>query len=182
MITVDWPNKIINIQQADLTLIGGTLYSLDTDALRLTLRGLEDDPEGMPFPRTHEHKSSYTVSGVVYARAFLIVNGYTITFEDGQYAVNLTGGTNNNILDVVNRNQVSVGSNNSAGQTIISTGSGLTVDQANTLDLVRPVHEAHFNKRVWNKVGNTVTIYDTDGTTPLHVFDVNSDLSSITPQ
>jgi hypothetical protein len=44
----------------------------------------------------------------------VIVNGYTITYEDGQYAVNLVG-ANSNVADNVNVNQVSVRSANSAG-------------------------------------------------------------------
>lgn len=62
---------------------------------------------------------------------------------------------------------------------VIASGSGL--DSGQDIKLTE-VHRAHFNKRTWDKNGNTVTVFDTDGTTPLHVFDVNSDLSEITPQ
>lgn len=47
---------------------------------------------------------------------------------------------------------------------------------------VRELHQAHYNKRVWDKNNNTVTVYDADGVTPLHVFDTNSDLSSMEAQ
>jgi len=43
-----------------------------------------------------------------------IINGYTVTFEDDSYAVNLVG-ANSNIADVVNLNTVSVRAANSAG-------------------------------------------------------------------
>lgn len=43
------------------------------------------------------------------------------------------------------------------------------------------VHAAHFNKRFWDQAGNTITIYDTDGITPLFVFDTNADMSLIDP-
>jgi hypothetical protein len=62
----------------------------------------------------------------------------------------------------------------------ISTGSSaLTPAQETQLD---ELHQAHYHKRKWDKVGNTITIYADDGITPLHVFDTNSDMSEITPQ
>ena len=115
-LVIDWANKIINVPQADLTLIVGTLYEHDTDVFRLELKALEASAEGMPFADTHRHNTEVIISQVVYARTVEIINGYTVTYEDGQYAVNLSG-SNNNILDVLNRNQVSIASNNSAGLT-----------------------------------------------------------------
>jgi len=119
MITIDWGAKIINIPQSYLTDLGGGVYELDTDQFRLDLKDLEDDEEGMNFPDTHRHTTEVVLSGVTYARFVEIINGYTITFEDGQYAVNLTG-SNNNISDVTNVNQVSVRSFNSAGLITVS--------------------------------------------------------------
>ena len=115
-ITIDWATQVISVPQADLTFIGGTLYELDTDAFRLTLKGLEDDVEGMPFLDTHRHNTEVTIAGVTFARTIEIINGYTVTFEDLQYAVRLVG-SNNNIFDegIINRNQVSIISTNSAG-------------------------------------------------------------------
>ncbi|MDH3930309.1 MAG: hypothetical protein OEV22_20455, partial [Deltaproteobacteria bacterium] len=68
----------------------------------------------MPNLVTHRHNTEVLLGGIVYARVVEIISGYTITFEDGQYAVNLTG-ANSNIGDVVNVNQVSVRSANAAG-------------------------------------------------------------------
>jgi hypothetical protein len=120
MITIDWPTKIINIPQADLTFISGQLYELDVDVFRLRLKDLEDDEEGITFIRTHNHNTEVTVSGTTLARVVEIINGYTITFEDGQYAVRLVG-ANSNISDVTNINQVSIRSSNSAGLIVSST-------------------------------------------------------------
>ena len=77
---------------------------------------LEASQEGMPFLDTQSHNPPVTVGGVTLARVVEIINGYTVTFEDGAYAVNLVG-ANSNIGDVVNLNQVSIRSNNSAGLT-----------------------------------------------------------------
>jgi hypothetical protein len=74
-----------------------------------------------------------SLGGLTYARVIEIINGYTITFEDGQYAVNLVG-ANSNVGDCVNVNQVSVRSANSAGLTsspaieYASYNGGVTVD------------------------------------------------------
>ena len=118
-ITVDWGTKIINVPKADTQLVSAgppEIRQLDIDAFRLVLKDLEDDPEGMPFIQTHNHNQPVTVGGVTLARVFEIINGYTVTFEDGQYAVNLVG-ANSNISDVANVNQVSIRSANSAGLT-----------------------------------------------------------------
>jgi hypothetical protein len=113
-ISIDWGTRVIFVPQADLTPLGGNVYELDVDDFRLALKDLEDSEEGMSFPYTHNHNTEITLAGVTYARTIEIVNGYTVTFEDGQYAVNLVG-ANNNLADVMNVNQVSLRSFNSAG-------------------------------------------------------------------
>jgi hypothetical protein len=122
-VVIDWPNKIIHIAKAELTLIQSVpteIRQLDLNAFRLGLRNLEDDNEGMPWPKTHSHNTTVEVGGVILARVVEIINDYTVTFEDGQYAVNLVG-ANSNVGDVVNVNQVSVRSANSAGLQDLST-------------------------------------------------------------
>lgn len=133
-ITVDWGSKIINVPLADLTFESGTLYSLDTNVFRLRLDDLMDDEEGIPFDTTHNHNTQITIAGVTYARFIEIINDYTVTFEDGMYAVRLDG-SNNNLFDegIINRNSVSIIPTNSAGLQIVSVGSGLSADQADQL-------------------------------------------------
>lgn len=135
-ISIDWPTKVITIPQADLTFVSGNLYELDVNAFRLSLRDLEDDFTGMVFPTTHTHNTSITLSGVTYARFFEIINGYTVTFENGSYRVSLVG-ANNNIPDVANLNSVSILNNNSAGLILVQTGSGLTTAQDAALTLAK---------------------------------------------
>lgn len=128
-ITINWGTKVINVPQADLTPLGGDVYELDANWFRLELKSLEDSDEGMIFPKTHNHNTEVVLSGVTYARIIEIINGYTITFEDGQYAVNVVG-ANSNISDVTNVNQVSIRMNNSAGLITVDTGGGATADPA----------------------------------------------------
>lgn len=132
-ITVDPLTFIINIPQADLTLVSGTIYELDTDWFRLELKAWEAGgnglSEGITFQKTHDHNTEVTIAGVVYARAIEILVPYSIEFQDAQYTVILKG-SNNNIFDVENgilvQNQVQIISTNSAGLVVVDTGSGIT--------------------------------------------------------
>lgn len=164
-ISVDWGTRVINVPQADLTPLGGGIYELDLDQFRLALKALEDDEAGMPFPDTHIHNTEVTVGSLTLGRVIEIINGYTVTFEDGQYAVDCVG-ANSNIQEVVNRNQVSIGTYNSAG--LISPTS-LRNDEAH-LQAVYTGGTVYLAS--WLQRGNTiimsglvscaVTWYDTD--------------------
>ena len=140
-LSIDWPTKVITVPRADMTLIQAApteIRELDIDAFRLELRAIEDDV-GMPYLHTHNHVAPISTGGVTLARVVELVNGYTVTFEDGLYAVNLVG-ANSNVGDSVNVNQVSVRSANSAG--LIQAGSGLDAGQASTLQLILDLLQA----------------------------------------
>lgn len=130
-LSINWATQVITIPQADLTLVSGTLYELDTDAFRLELKSIEDSEEGIVFPDTHRHNTEATVVGTTFARLIEIINGYSIEFEDGAYSVRLAG-SNNNLFDVENgileQNTVQVISQNSAGLIVTSSG-GVTPAQ-----------------------------------------------------
>jgi len=116
-ISIEWGTKVINVNKIDMTLIQSvptTIYELNLNGFRATLNDLQDGEEGMSHATTHEHNPPLTVGGVTLARTIELINGYTVTFEDDQYAVNLVG-ANSNVGDNVNVNQVSVRSSNSAG-------------------------------------------------------------------
>ena len=117
-ISIDYsgsPYRII-IPQADLTLISGDLYELDTETFRTDLIALEAAAQGMVFQNTHNHNTEVTIAGVTYARLIEILNStnvnqitgaantdeYEIFFDpDTQYSVRLAG-SNNNIFDIEN--------------------------------------------------------------------------------
>jgi len=137
---VDYTTRVISIPKADLTLIQATpmeIRELDLNWFRLQLKDWEDDIGGMAMPNTHNHVAPISVGGVTLARVVELINDYTVTFEDGQYAVNLAG-ANSNVGDLVNVNQVSVRSANSAGllQTreiqYASFENGVTIDTTST--------------------------------------------------
>jgi len=129
--TINWVTKVITIPQSFLTFISGSLYELDVNELRLVLKDIEDD-EGIPFPDTHRHNTQVLLSGVTYARTFEIINGYTVTFENGNYSVRCVG-ANHNLADVKNVNYVSLIVGNSAGLITVSSGSGLSTEEHDQL-------------------------------------------------
>jgi hypothetical protein len=138
-ISIDWGSKVINIPKADMTLIQASpeVRELDVNAFRLTLKALEDDADGMPFPDTHRHTTEVTLAGLTYARIVEIINGYTVEFEDGQYTVNCVG-ANHNISDAKVANQVSLIVNNAAG---LITNSAIEFSSFNggvTVDITSP--------------------------------------------
>ena len=118
-VTIDWGTRIIYVPRNDLTLVQtvpSEIRSMDLNWFRVQLKNLEDSEVGMIYPDTHKHNSEVSLGGLTYARVIEMINDFTITFEDGQYAVNLVG-ANSNVADKVNVNQVSVRSANSAGMT-----------------------------------------------------------------
>lgn len=125
--TINPITGIIYVPKVDTTLVDigpPEIRELDTNVWRLELRDIEDDELNRPWPRTHDHNSDVDIGGgVILADVLLILDPYTVTFEDGQYAVNLVG-TNNNILLKNNKNQVSVNPGNSAGLIVVPGAVG----------------------------------------------------------
>lgn len=149
-ISIDWGTKIVTIPKSFMTLVGANLYDLDLNAFRLALKDLEDDEVGMPAAATHNHNAPVTVGGTTLARVVEIINGYTVTFEDGQYAVQAKG-ANSNIADVMNVNQVSLRTFNTAGLITVVSGSGVT--EQDKLDIA---------DRVWDEM---IAQHTTEGST-----------------
>jgi hypothetical protein len=118
-ISIAWGTKVIYVPKADTQIVQSLpteVRQLNLNDFRLDLKALEASEEGMPELDTHVHIAPITFGGVTLARVVEIINGYTVTFEDGSYAVNLVG-ANSNVADVTNVNQVSIRSSNSAGLT-----------------------------------------------------------------
>ena len=125
-VTINWVTKVITIEKDYLTPTAKpNIFDLDTNVFRLDLKSLEASEDGMSYLDTHQHNTEVPLGGIIYARVIEIINGYTITFENGFYGVNLLG-SNNNIADVLNLNYVSIRTNNAAGLIVVQTGSGVT--------------------------------------------------------
>lgn len=114
--SVDWAARIITIPKTDTVFVSSPpeVRSLDVTTLWQNLIDIQDDEAGVPHPDIVRNTPPLTVAGVTLARVLEVVNGYTITFEDGLWSVNIVGG-NSNLADVVNKNQVGMNTGNSAG-------------------------------------------------------------------
>lgn len=129
-ISTNWITKTFAVPQADLTLVSGSLYEMNTETyFRQGVHEIMASEEGIVFEDPIDHNTEYTVAGVTYARKIEMVNGYSLEFTpDSQWTVRYAG-SNNNLFDVENgvlvQNQVQVISANSAGlQTVASAGGG----------------------------------------------------------
>jgi hypothetical protein len=116
-ISINWGTRIISVPKADMSLVDvgpPEIRELDLNDFHLTLKDLEDNEAGMPYPDTHVHNTEVVLGSITLARVIEIINGYTVTFEDGNYQVDLVG-ANSNVSDVTNLNSVGLRSYNSAG-------------------------------------------------------------------
>lgn len=129
-LTIDPATKVITVPQADLALVTGTLYELDTNQFRKDVMALLDDEDYIWMDNAFIHNTEVTVAGTTFARIIEFVNGYSVEFENGTYTVRLEG-SNNNIFDVESgilvQNEVQVIAQNSAG--LINKQVGITVNQ-----------------------------------------------------
>lgn len=127
-ITVDWSARIINIPKDYLVQQSATIYQMDIMQFKVDVAALQASDAGMVNPDAISHNSKVVLGNVTIADVVLVINGYTVTFENGIYAVDIVG-ANSNISDVLNLNYVSVRSYNSAGLQVVSTGSGLSPEE-----------------------------------------------------
>lgn len=155
MFSVNHSNFVITIPKSDTTFVrnnaltGYEVRSFDEYQFMRDLGDYLDSEDGAILPQAFSHNTQVTISGVVYARTITFLSPYTITFENGAYQVNLIGGSNNNLLDVLNPNGVSVIPANSAGLQNVSTPTNVVTGVALTAEEIR---QAVWNAPVTNHV------------------------------
>ncbi len=123
-LSIDYTTKVITIPKAYMSLdtsVPYDIYILEANQFHLDLRAEEVSGQGIINDATHNHTTIVTLGGTTFARLVEIINDYTITFEDGSYAVAING-ANTNFADVLTLNQVSVRTANTAG--LIETAGG----------------------------------------------------------
>ena len=183
-ITIDWATAVININQADMLLVQSSpsiIYQLDMEQLRLALKDLEDDVQGINWPVTHSRNAPVTISGAVLAQVIEILPPYTLSFEEvgTPYRVNIVG-ANSNAGDRTNlgSGEVSVSTSNSAGLQdlnslqIASFDGGVTVDVTSNFQGTQFPNGTRANPV--NTLSDAISIAMTRG---LHVIYVASDLT-----
>ena len=126
-ITLNHDTLVFTVPQADLTLVSGNEYELNTETkLRADINALMDNEDEIVQPTPISHNTEVTIAGITYARTIEFINGYTITFstEASPYRVNLVG-SNNNVTDVLNLTDASVIPSNSAGLANLSEATDM---------------------------------------------------------
>ncbi len=145
-ISVDYPTGVISVQKVDLDLVQSTptvIYNHSMINFWKALRTLEESADGRSFPIIIEYNPPTSVGNILLAPVVSLSDYYTVTYEDDQYAVNLTE-ANTNIGDRVNVNQVSVRTANSAGLT-----SSYAIEHASFNDVVTIDENSTNTGTVW---------------------------------
>ncbi len=129
-LSINPATKVISVPQADLTLVSGTIYTMDTENyFRANLMALMDDEDYIWLPDAFRHNTEVTVAGTTYARTIEIINGFTVEFTPNSQWTVVLEGSNNNIFDVIGgvlvQNQVQVIPTNSAGLIVAPSSGGL---------------------------------------------------------
>jgi len=163
--SVNWATKVVTVPLADLTLISGDNYSLDTGDFWIEIRRLEASTvDGLWAEQVLEFVNTQILSGITYSPIVKVINGYTWDTDTTNKNISLIG-PNSNLLDVfIPGSGISVLANNSAGKQVISTGSGLDAGQDQKLTDIdaRTVDIDLHTLEVWTalglEVGNKVTI------------------------
>lgn len=153
-ISIDPLTFVITVPKTDMTLIQSTpteIRELDLNWFRLALKAYEAAEYGIYLYKTHNHNTEVTLGSLTFARVIEILPPYTVTFQDGQYAVNLVN-ANSNVSDRTNVNQVSVRSSNSAG--LVAATSTITTEDVNAIA-----------DAVWDELVSTHTISGSTGKT-----------------
>jgi len=121
--SVNWATKVITVPLADLTLISGSNYSLNTGDFWIEMRRLEASPsDGLWAEQTTEYVNTQLLSGITYSAIVKLINGYTWDTDTTDKNIFLVG-FNSNLLDVfIPGDGISVLANNSGGK--IDAGGG----------------------------------------------------------
>jgi hypothetical protein len=161
-VTIDPQTFIINVPRLDMALVQSTPFEvrkLDLNDFRLELKSIEAAETGMYLLKTHDHNTEVTLGGLTFARVIEILDPYTITFQDGNYAVNLVN-ANSNVSDKTNLNQVQIRSANSAG--LVASTASVTAEDVEAIagavwDKLVADHEASgsFGQQVGKKLLTT---------------------------
>ena len=139
-LTYDYFSSVITVERASLPLVSSDPYEVrefDVEEMHSILRAAEASETGIVYKDTHNWSAAKFIGGVDLAPVHEMINGYSVTFEPGIYAVKLKG-ANNNVVDVMNINTVSTQTSNSAGLIKVNTGGGDGgvdhTDQLNTIE------------------------------------------------
>ena len=180
-LTYDYFSSVITVERASLPIVSTDPYEVrefDVEEMHSILRAAEASEIGIVYKDTHNWSAAKFIGGVDLAPVHEMINGYTVTFEPGIYAVKLKG-ANNNVVDVMNINTVSTQTANSAGLIKVNTGGGGGGDGVDHTDQLNSI-EGKIDTGLANQatIEGKIDAIDTE----LDGLDVNVDLTPISNQ
>lgn len=180
-IEFDYDNNLINITSPQDTLICQDLI----DAIRTE----EASERGITYQQIATSSGKEDLGGGVYVGLTInLISPWQVKFWGGNYIAKISGG---NLVGGILGDPVAYSAGvqvllvQSASSTIVVTSDGLNAAQAALLqtaaDESTKSRKMQTNKAIISGDGLTVDIYDDDGMTKLHTFDVTADKLQRTP-
>lgn len=180
---VNWETGVVEVPETDLSPLGEGRFVCYMNTFRKEIRRLEWTlSEGLSYPVIIDHNKPKTLSGTTYAPSDEIINNYTIKFTGATVQrVDLIG-SNNNIVDVLVYNGVSVVPSNSAGSILVGAED---VDSTaplwdNTIGITNAYQNGDNINVTWGKASdvNSVRYNIYISTSGVTVFDSSNLLTS----
>ena len=177
-LTIDW-----DLSPRIITVASPSVEIAMQDLLD-TMRFMEAESAAMDDPSIIDAAGKEELGGGVEVGLTITLLNATVAFEarsgPSWIQCNILGG-NLVALDIVDI-PISPISPTAYVQVVLANSSSATLIESTTDSIaINEIHDAHFKKRVWDRDGNTITIYDEDEITPLYIFNTNADMSVITP-
>ncbi len=181
-IEFDHDQKLINITEPQDTL--------DCQALIDAIRTEEASDRGIVHPQIATASGKEDLGdGVFVGMTVNLISPWQVKFWPGNYIAKIAGG---NLVGGISGDPVAYSAGvqvlliQSAASTVVVTSDGLNSAQAALLQTAATestkARKMQTNKALISGDGQTVSIYDDDGATLLHVFNVSGDKLSRTPQ
>lgn len=181
-IEFDHANKLINITSPQDTLSCQDLI----DAIRTE----EASERGIAYPQIATASGKESLGGGVYVGMTInLIPTWQVKWWEGNYIAKIFGG---NLVGGIDGDPVAYSAGvqvllvQSAASTIVVTSDGLNSAQAALLQTAATestkARKMQTNRAIISGDEQAVSIYDDDGSTLLHVFDVSADKKERTPQ
>lgn len=179
-ISFDYTNQLVNISADQDTL--------DCQALIDAIRAEEASEDGICYTQIATASGKESLGSGIYVGITVNLLGWQVKPADGNYIFKIAGG---NLVGGVGNDPVAYAPGvqvllvQSAASTVVVTSDGLNAAQAALLETAAEEstksRKMQTNKAIVSGDGRTVSIYDDNGTTLLHTFDVSADKLTRTP-
>ncbi|MCK4620734.1 MAG: hypothetical protein KAT62_00825 [Desulfuromonadales bacterium] len=181
-IEFDHDNKLINITSPQDTLSCQDLIN--------AIRTEEASERGINYPQIATASGKESLGeGVYVGMTVNLISPWQVKFWEGNYIAKISGG---NLVGGILGDPVAYSAGvqillvQSAASTVVVTSDGLNAAESALLQTAATestkARKMQTNKAIISGDGRTVSIYDDDGMTLLHVFDISADKKTRDPQ